>query len=55
MYAGVDWARKGWFAVFLTADGGCEGWLTFAKLADEREDGAFVATEKIPREGLSDP
>lgn len=30
-------------------------WLTFAKLADEREDGAFVATEKIPREGLSDP
>lgn len=25
MYAGVDWARKGWFAVFLTADGGCEG------------------------------
>lgn len=25
MYAGVDWARKGWFAVFLTADGDCEG------------------------------
>jgi len=25
MYAGVDWAGKGWFAVFLTADGDCEG------------------------------
>lgn len=25
MYAGVDWAGKGWFAVFLTDDGDCEG------------------------------
>jgi len=30
-------------------------WLTFAKLADEQEDGTFVATEKIPRDELSDP
>jgi len=30
-------------------------WLTFAELADEQEDGVFVATEKMPRDGFSDP
>lgn len=25
MYVGADWAGKGWFAVFLTNDGDCEG------------------------------
>jgi len=30
-------------------------WLTFTELADEREDGGLEATEKMPRDDLSDP
>jgi len=30
-------------------------WLTFTELADKQEDGALEATEKIPRDDLSDP
>lgn len=30
-------------------------WLTFTELVYEREDGALEATEKMPRDDLSDP
>lgn len=40
MYAGVDWAGKGWFAVFLRDDGACEGdyYPTLWNLWRERGD-----------------
>lgn len=40
MYAGVDWAGKGWFAVFLTEENGLEGeyYPTLWNLWRERSD-----------------
>jgi len=50
MYAGVDWAGKGWFAVFLTPDGDCEGdyYPTLWNLWRERGDNIRRMLVDIP-------
>lgn len=50
MYAGVDWAGKGWFAVFLRDDGDCEGnyYPTLWNLWRERGDALRRMLVDIP-------
>ena len=50
MYAGVDWAGNGWFAVFLTEDGSVEGhyYPTLWNLWRERNDDITRMLVDIP-------